>query len=300
MKKVLSDLWELVKEPLTRILFWGLLIFLIVFIILKTIELSNIAPNIPEILVAIFTLVLAGVTANLARQTALGNKQARLREISDRKRLLLDEIVEWAANVSKSAIGRQRIDTKQLWKTKLEYKIHMTKGTTFIKTVSSYEFRELVEPINIINEKLEVAMNSLGNVISTRERREVSTPFYSSEEIINSEQALEEAVEILLTKAAEISIGHLNTDYYIKVTPKTLQRNNVETNKGSNPWMQGIIVAGFVQLGLFVSATLCASFSLTNQPELNNFLKTNGVISLVAGVVLILIGVIWYFIQKKH
>ena len=87
--------------------------------------------------VVIATLVLACVTAILAIGTFITIRQNKIFREKDRKERLLNEIIEWASSIAKSAISRQTIDVSEFWKAKLEHKYHKFKGKYIEEIVSS-------------------------------------------------------------------------------------------------------------------------------------------------------------------
>jgi hypothetical protein len=301
---------NLVKEWISQILYWAILVGLVVFIAVRMIEASKTDQNVPEVFVAIFTLLLAGVTANLANQTAKGNKQARERERREKNDKLLNDIIEWAIKVAESAISRQKTNETQLWTTKLQYKIQMTKGTTYIKAFSYSIFEDLVNLVSDINEKLEDAIVELEKVIEYRKSKTIiqTTELFSTEGIKETEKVLKEAVEALLKKAAAINIKEAGfevkeekpvIDNITKKEPTLSELKDLIIRTRISPWGQGLLIAGFVQLGIFLALVLTAGFALSNQDVYKNILNTSGIINLVSGCILTSVGTLIIFFNRK-
>lgn len=94
-----------------------LLMFLVLFILAwlaYTIILLKNDPGLANAYVAIGTLILATVTALLAGFTYLNIKSGEARERRDRKERLLNEIIEWAVDVSKCGIEKGYPDISNL------------------------------------------------------------------------------------------------------------------------------------------------------------------------------------------
>lgn len=111
-----------------------------------------------------------------------------------RKEKSLNEIIEWAEAVANSAIGRQTKDPHELWKTKLEYKKHKTKGKLIGEMVSS-SFKELSGSFKDINKRLDKAIEFT---------KQIENGKANVESLKDYETEIAGSVEKMFKKAAKI------------------------------------------------------------------------------------------------
>lgn len=144
-------------------------------------------PNLASALVAFGTLLLAIVTAMVI-------DNSRQQEKRRKKEGLLNEIIEWADNIARSAINRQKTTQAQFWKTKLEYKFWMAKNE-YITAITTISFKDLLPCVENINKELGKAINATEEAIKMKK---------TTNNLKCSEEKLTEAVKELFKKAAKI------------------------------------------------------------------------------------------------
>jgi membrane protein implicated in regulation of membrane protease activity len=141
----------------------GIIIILIVgisIIFVSTINIILILANnagLSNAFVAFGTGVLAIATGFLAYFTWQSVKITNEKEQQNRKERLLDEIINWAEVVANSAIERKTKSPTEIWKTKLEYKKHRTKGKLIGQIILS-SFKELLDYFDDIDISLDKAI----------------------------------------------------------------------------------------------------------------------------------------------
>ena len=152
-------------------------------------------PALANAYVAVGTLILAIVTALLVGFTWLNIRNTKEKERRDSEERLLNEIIEWASNVAKSAISRQAINVPELWKAKLEYKFHKSKGK-YINVIVSSSFEELSDSFKDANIKLDEAIDFLERILSGKSGNILSLKDYETAITDSVEKFLEEAAKI--------------------------------------------------------------------------------------------------------
>lgn len=105
----------------------------------------------------IAAILIGGGTLFLGIMAWRNIRQTRNIQKTEKRERLLNEIIEWAEATANSPIGRQTKDPHELWKTKLDYKKHKTKGKLIGEIVSS-SFKELSSSFKDINKKLDKAI----------------------------------------------------------------------------------------------------------------------------------------------
>ena len=146
-------------------------------------------------------LVAVIVALGLGVSSLIQTQRLQKRE---RKERLLNEIIDWATEVAKSAVSRQKKDKTQLWKTKLEYGVWKAKST-YITGVANSSFGGLVPFIEKINCRLDKAIKATEKELDKKTVKEIST-----ECIKKSEGELTEAVKELFKEAAKIKTRDIN------------------------------------------------------------------------------------------
>ncbi len=199
--------WNNIKKS------WNLYLAIIITFILwialwLALEKNN---NASEAMVAIGTLILAIVTTiNIVNSNAQDNREHKER--------LLNEVVQWTENVINSSIGRQTIEISELWKTKLEHKYQKAKGK-YIDVLINNSFKELTEPFNEVNKKLDDINEFLENFLSGKGGNILALKEY--------ETWLVTCTEVLLEAEAGIKV-RVNSNKLKENNPMLMDEDNKE------------------------------------------------------------------------
>jgi hypothetical protein len=149
--------------------------------------------------VAIATLVLAFVTVFLAIGTFLTIRQNRKFREKDRKERLLNEIIEWAEDVVKSATYRRKQDRDELWDAHQKYLSSEAKCEYMIQIVLSCF-------VNLSNH-LQAVITQLDNTTKfTEEALSNSLPGGkpNTSKLIPQEKLLREQIVVLIAEIAKL------------------------------------------------------------------------------------------------
>lgn len=187
IKKLRLWLWHWIKRLWQYTVTFLVFLFISLYIIL-CFHFFREDPQLASATIALATLVLALGAFLAIRQSS--NTQRR-----ERKDRLLNEIIEWASNVAKSAISRQTIDVSELWKAKLEYKYHKSKGK-YIDVIVSSSFKELSDPFKDANIKLDEAINFLERIFDGKGGNVLALKDYETGIVGSVEKILAEATKI--------------------------------------------------------------------------------------------------------
>jgi ABC-type transport system involved in cytochrome bd biosynthesis fused ATPase/permease subunit len=174
-------------------------IFIIIVSIVNVILILANNSGLSNAFVAFGTGVLAIATGFLALFTWQSVKNAAENEKQERRERLLDEIISWAEAVANSAIARQTKNPSEIWKTKLEYKKHRTKGK-LIKQLILSSFKELSGYFDDIELSLDKTIMYTEQIESGKGNID-SLKFYES--------AIAAAVEKLFEEAATLKTKNI-------------------------------------------------------------------------------------------
>lgn len=142
----------------------------------------------------IAAILIGGGTLALAFMTWKSIRRTRDMQKSEKRERLLNEIIEWASNAAKSAIYRQRTEHPALFKTKLEYKYHKSKGK-YIGEIISSSFKELSDSFNGLNSKLDKAIKFTEQILDGKANVS-SLKDYETEISFSAEKLLEKTAVI--------------------------------------------------------------------------------------------------------
>ena len=81
-------------------------------------------------------------------------RQTKNIQKAEKRERLLNEIIEWAEDVAKSAINRRTLSREELWKAKLSYKFHKAKSK-YIEGIVGSSFKDFYDLVEEINTKLD-------------------------------------------------------------------------------------------------------------------------------------------------
>ncbi len=140
------------------------------------------------------TLILAGVAVFSFEESRRLREENKQREERDRKERLLNEIIEWAEDVAKSAISRRTLSREELWKAKLSYKFHKAKSK-YIEGVVGSSFKDFYDLVEGIDTKLDRLIE-----VTTKFTRE---SMVDGKKLSDYEAELTESVEKLLIETAK-------------------------------------------------------------------------------------------------
>ncbi len=194
MKKILVRAKEVIVSLLDSIMLWIFLWIAAIFLI-WAINIFAASPQLANAIVATATVTLA----IFAFWTIWQNYNFRKEEKEER---LLNEIIEWAEAVANSAIGRQTTDPRELWKTKLDYKKHRTKGKLIVQIINSL-FPELSQYYLDIDAKLDGAILFIEDINNGKIGEEAITGV-GGMTLKYCETGIANSVETLFEEAAKI------------------------------------------------------------------------------------------------
>ena len=138
------------------------------------------------------TLAAVLVALGLGVSSLIQTQMLQKRERGER---LLNEIIEWAIDVAKSAVSRQTMAKTELWKTKLEYKYSKAKNKYITEVVSS-SFNELSSSVRSVTTELDNAIDATMQFIENQKR--------PGDKLVNYESKLTESVAELITEIGKI------------------------------------------------------------------------------------------------
>ena len=217
-------------------------------------------PNLASALVAFGTLLLAIVTAMVI-------DNSRQQEKRRKKEGLLNEIIEWADSIARSAINRQKTTQPQFWKTKLEYKFWMAK-IEYVTAITTTSFKDLLPCVENINKEIGKAINATEEAIKMKK---------TTNNLKCSEEKLTEAVKELFKKAAKIKTTDIeqkegnmskedeatgSNEPTLKDIEDHLKQQDIQMKKGT--YFTGAAFGGAIAL-IGVSFMVQRSFQLSPQ-----------------------------------
>jgi len=157
------------------------------------------ADNVINLVAAI---IVGGGTLFLGIMAWRNIRLTRSIQKAEKKERLLNEIIEWAESVANSAIGRQTKAPHELWKTKLDYKKHKTKGKYVVQIINS-SFPELSQFYLDIDAKLDGAILFLEDINTGKIGKEAIVGV-GGKSLRDVETGIAGAVEELFKEAAKI------------------------------------------------------------------------------------------------
>lgn len=238
------------------------------------------------------TAFVAFGTLILAIVTAMTIDAGRAREKRDKEERLLNEIVEWALEATKTAIFRQTIISHELRNTRLKYKYSISRGK-YIERIVLSSFPSL---LSLFKSTLSVLDRAL---LITQKFAERNT---DKMDLLDCEEQVAASVERLIKEAARIKtkdIGKkeqnmskegeatVSKEPTMKDIEEHLLRQDKEIAKGA--YFSGYIFGAtlvFIAFGL-----LAGKYILTTELSL----VTYSIVMLIGGTVLM--GFAWY---KRH
>lgn len=179
----MERIWSNIKKRWLS-LFLGLIFSIIFISFVYSVQRD---PNLSQALVAFGTLILALVTS----LTILNSREQEKR---DRKERLLNEIIEWATEATRTAIFRQTIISHELWETMLKYKYSISRGK-YIEGIVLSSFPSLLSLFRSTLSKLDSAL------LITQKFAEKNA---NKSDLLDCEKQVAESVEKLIEEAARI------------------------------------------------------------------------------------------------